>query len=58
MLRTRGPTSSVTHTAGWPGPGAMARPNTLVVLMKTKRATNPASAIEPVWWVNGDTRAS
>jgi hypothetical protein len=40
---TTGATSSVIHAAGSPGGGVRARPNVLVVLVKTKLPT-PASA--------------
>ena len=44
MLRGTGATSSVIHAAGAPGGGVSARPNALVVLVKTKRPTPAATA--------------
>ena len=43
MFRGRGTTSSVTQAAGAPGAGVSARPNALVLLVKTKPRT-PALA--------------
>ena len=44
MLRGIGRTSSVIQVAGAPGGGVSARPNALVVLVKTKRETPAATA--------------
>src|ERR1700735_3237504 len=44
MLRGRGATSSVIQAAGSPGRGVSARPNALVVLVKTKLLRQAATA--------------
>ena len=44
MLRGTGATSSVIQAAGAPGGGVSARPNALVVLVKTKREAPAATA--------------